>query len=380
MAIVAMRIENCGLEVQYSGDPVWYTVGDLTNCVKGTIKAGVGGAGVFVQQGDEITTLTQIDNYYDGRQYYTYIGRTGTDDAIKCLAALNAVNVFSKLHYEVTRKYGVVGGLTGAYVLAAAIMLVLGTPIGGFVFETAADLAYIGLAMMWPSNFTTTVQREFACILKNRATVNSEGVVSFDYNTVVSDVQAKRTFYPSSWDALYGYLRLLNVDGLNIAGDTREITSTCCNFCDTTLQVAELYLGSANDYWGAVAFKTATNNNTIVKDATGIQINANGNTLYGGFQFMLNVPVGCEIVTAGLYVPSAGEPINSIVLSANGAQMATWANRRPFGAFTYAAATTQAGTIKLQWSAYNNNTTSGYFRLERVYVQYRGCSPFATYV
>jgi len=32
MAITAMRIEGCDLQVQYSGDPAWYTVGDLTSC------------------------------------------------------------------------------------------------------------------------------------------------------------------------------------------------------------------------------------------------------------------------------------------------------------------------------------------------------------
>lgn len=32
MAIVAMRVNGCDLQVQYSGDPVWYTVGDLTSC------------------------------------------------------------------------------------------------------------------------------------------------------------------------------------------------------------------------------------------------------------------------------------------------------------------------------------------------------------
>lgn len=32
MAIVAMRINVCDLQVQYSGDPAWYTVGDLTSC------------------------------------------------------------------------------------------------------------------------------------------------------------------------------------------------------------------------------------------------------------------------------------------------------------------------------------------------------------
>ncbi len=32
MAIVAMRVNGCDLQVQYSGDPAWYTVGDLTSC------------------------------------------------------------------------------------------------------------------------------------------------------------------------------------------------------------------------------------------------------------------------------------------------------------------------------------------------------------
>lgn len=32
MAIVAMRINVCDLQVQYSGDPAWYTVGDITSC------------------------------------------------------------------------------------------------------------------------------------------------------------------------------------------------------------------------------------------------------------------------------------------------------------------------------------------------------------
>lgn len=32
MAIVAMRINVCDLQVQYSGDPAWYTVGNLASC------------------------------------------------------------------------------------------------------------------------------------------------------------------------------------------------------------------------------------------------------------------------------------------------------------------------------------------------------------
>jgi len=51
MAITAMRIEGCDLQVQYSGDPAWYTVGDLTSCAVPGPQGDPGEQGPMGEQG-----------------------------------------------------------------------------------------------------------------------------------------------------------------------------------------------------------------------------------------------------------------------------------------------------------------------------------------
>lgn len=51
MAITAMRIEGCDLQVQYSGDPAWYTVGDLTSCAIPGPQGEPGEQGPMGEQG-----------------------------------------------------------------------------------------------------------------------------------------------------------------------------------------------------------------------------------------------------------------------------------------------------------------------------------------
>jgi len=377
---IRVNPENeCQLQTSIDGT-VWTLLYDTSDCIRGTVKGALGAqSGVFIQQGDVITQVTNIDAYYDGRQYYSYIGRSGDDTEIECLASLNAVNVIATLHYEVGRRYGAGIGIAASALLAAAIMVAIGTPIGEFVLEPARNIAYLGIAMGFPGLFNSTIKREFACLLSNNATV-TDGVTSFDYSAVLIDVDARRTLFPSAWDAIWAYLKIIDVDGLNIAGDTRAITDACCDFCSTTIQTAAIALTAANEYLGATANKTAANANTITYLSDGISINANGNTLYGAFNWTFNLPVGCELVTIGFLVRSVGEPINSIVLQSNGVTIGTWTNRRPFGNFYYTAATVNSGLMRLTWSAYNNNTVAGYFKLEQVYATYRGCNPFSAYL
>lgn len=369
---------ECQLETSEDGIN-WTLLFDTTDCIRGTVKGALGAqSGVFIQEGDTVTQVTNIDAYYDGRQYYNYTGRTGDDTEIKCLAALNATNVIALLHYEVGRRYGAGIGIAASALLAAAIMVAIGTPIGEFVLEPARNIAYLGIAMGFPGLFSSTIKREFACVLSNNATVTS-GVVSFDYAAILIDVEARRSLLPSAWDAIWAYLKIIDVDGLNIAGDTKAIADACCDFCSTTQQTAELLLTQAVEYHGATAQKTAATNNTITYLTDGISINANGNTLYGQFQWTFELPLGCELISIGFKVLTAGEPINSVVLQVNGVTIATKTNHRPYGNYYYVGSTVNSGLMRILWSAYNNNTTTGYFKLERVYITYRGCNPFAAY-
>jgi hypothetical protein len=72
------------------------------------------------------------------------------------------------------------------------------------------------------------VQREVACILKNRACV-FEGEVYFDFNFVRADDAAKIVDI-NIWTFIVGYLDIISANGLNKAGAVTAITA-CCDPC-----------------------------------------------------------------------------------------------------------------------------------------------------
>lgn len=148
----------------------------------------------------------------------------GTDDENRCLAAANAAVCIQAGYEEVRLKYG-----TTANVL---ILAMAALTIWGFFFVFAPVIAVvlpIIAAMIAVGGFGSAVLNEddleaIQCILYCNSSI-SAGVVTFDFDQVVTEMQA-HAFLPVNIAGIM--LPLLGEDGLNRAGATTSITEATC--------------------------------------------------------------------------------------------------------------------------------------------------------
>lgn len=166
----------------------------------------------------------------------------GTPDEQICLAAANAVNVLHQLYESLSDSYN--GDLDEAEAVLAFIGVFTG--VVGFaiapitygiyafmlpLFITLFAALEYAFADLWDENFDAQI----TCFLKDCA-INTDGVVTFDWNCFVEKLHALTNTFSLTEDQLRLYLQLSymlwfigSVDGLNLAGATTEITEAECD-------------------------------------------------------------------------------------------------------------------------------------------------------
>lgn len=168
----------------------------------------------------------------------------GTPQDQICLAAANAVNVYSIMYENITDALSEGASDTEAWALAVAAFIELvgvefapiTTALAVFFLTVILVLVevikFIG-ADLWDEAFTNA----FICILVGCAS-NDAGVVTFDYDCVINALAAQTNVLDltASQIRLFGQLSYLlqvtgGADGLNQAGATTAITFYDCSGC-----------------------------------------------------------------------------------------------------------------------------------------------------
>lgn len=369
--------EPCKLQKK-EGSGSWETFADITLCLKNSIVDTGGGLEIITD--GVATPISGVPDDADPRTR-ARATRLVTDDEIKCLASANASNVMQKVVEEAIAKYKLYPWMALLVIMSLVLSVAFGTGWGvlaiPFIPATAAMLV---LASLTSGAYGAKEFREFACILYTNCTV-TDGKHYFNFNAVKTAVVAKQpSFAFNVWNAVYSILDIIGEDGLNVAGDTTAITDPCCDFCSTGTQSTYLYL-NAEPYYGSFMSKNTNNVNLISKSANGFRMSANGTTVYFRWDFAFQAPPGCEVTDLGVYMTNGGEPFFvGLYLNQTTTPYKSYSNYRPFGQFHYTGAVSLLpGVNRLVVAGYNNNTTTGYFEIQRVYAVYRGCDPFLYY-
>lgn len=371
--------EPCILQKSEDEGTTWQDFADMSLCLKQSLVTTPDG-GVAIMSDGQLEYPSGIPDDADPRTRARGT-RLLSDDEIKCLAAANASNVMQKTVEEAIARYKLYPWYSAILILCLALSVAFGTAWGLLVIPFAqAAAALVVLASLTSGSYTSKEFREFACILYTNCTV-VDGRHYFNFDNVKTAVVAKQPAWSFNvWNAVYAVLTIIGEDGLNVAGDTNQITDTCCDFCSTGTQSTYLYLTS-EPYFGSLMSKNANNNNLISKSANGLRMSANGNTLYFRFDFPFLLPYGSEVTELGVYMTNSGEPFTvSLYLNQTATAYRTYSNYRPFGQFHYLnPVTLLPGMNRLIVAGFNNNTTSGYFEVQRIYAVYKGCDPFEFY-
>lgn len=369
--------EPCKLQKK-EGSGSWETFADITLCLKDSIVDT--GSGLEIITDGVPTPISGVPDDADPRTR-ARATRDKTVDEIKCLASANASNVMQKTVEEAIARYKLYPWLTAVVILCFALSFAFGTGWGALAVPLIPALsAFAVLASLTSGSYTSKEFREFACILYQNCTV-TDGKHYFDFEAVKVAVVAKQpSFSFNVWNAVYSILTIIGADGLNVAGDTNEITGPCCDFCSTTTNSTYLYL-NAEPYAGMLISKNANNANTIYRNAGGLGMNGNGSTLYARWDWSFVVPQGCEVTDLGVYMPTYREPIYvSLYMNQTTTPYKTYSNYRPFGNHHYnGAVTLRPGMNTLTVSMYCNAYTNAQAQVERVYAVYKGCDPFLYY-
>jgi len=204
-----------------------------------TLRLGIGGA---VEQWDGEEWVEPTGDY----EQPPIPPRTETtDDEKRCLAAANAVAVYAEL-YEVVTDAATDFEFLDEFL--DAVFAGLDTWLGLWVGETAKSFAQLSAWAVnkfffiweeitedyWDEDFEV----QFACILYNNSIVNGDGSVSFDYDSVMSELQLfALTSLDISYIFLWAQLEYLfyfaaGGDGLNAAGGTTAVEEYDCDDCE----------------------------------------------------------------------------------------------------------------------------------------------------
>jgi len=170
--------------------------------------------------------------------------REGTEQDVRCLAAANAVNVLSILYESITDS--IAAELEVAEALTAmieAFITAVGWAFAPIAFAIAAFfLAVFGIVYgliktfapdLWDETFSDVLQ----CALYTCASVDGEGVVTFDWTCAMDSLTSTPVALTADQLRLYGQLAFIvqmigGADGLNVAGGTTAITSATCDCGD----------------------------------------------------------------------------------------------------------------------------------------------------
>jgi len=167
----------------------------------------------------------------------------GTDEDKRCLAAANATNTMKILYETLADDYA--AGLTLAEAIShfiAVVAAIIFLP-GGLIAAAIAlalvlfRVVYETAAFVTADYWTAEFDDKFQCALYECASVDGEGVVTFDFECFQTELSAAINaiadpFEVVLWGQVQAMLMFLGVDGLNLAGATTAIPTADCDVCD----------------------------------------------------------------------------------------------------------------------------------------------------
>lgn len=225
----------------------------------------------------------------------------GTPADKKCLAAANAANVLETLYESVTDSIASELEAAEAYAaLVTAFIAAVGWEFAPIAFALAAfflivfTVAYEIIALLaadvWDGTFTETLQ----CALFECASVDGEGVVTFDWPCVQGKLAAGTDALNFDQIRLFNQLNFIiqvlgGADGLNLAGATTAITSADCT-CNIWCHVI-----SGSEFATYFAILGGFGSISGGLNSGLIHIGAPANTEYRGFDAILTMPSSATV-------------------------------------------------------------------------------------
>jgi hypothetical protein len=362
----------CILEKSDDGD-TWVQFANLALC-RAAQPPIISGGQIFVQYEGELIPVSELPPSVDTVTTSDERRPEGDDaDEARCLAAVNAAYVFRRLHDEAWKIVPFAQQTAGDELLAGILTLVnLGVlaPAAIPLAAASALIAYLFIANS--TQFTSTVEREFACILKNRSYI-SNGEVYFDFSLVKADVVA-RIVGINIWTFINGYLDVIGANGLNLAGTTNAITE-CCDPCNNGVSSFIINLALPENQNILVPVQTFSSTWTWI-NGTGWRLQGVGGTGQGSIRATLPIKPNCEIVNVFFRFTTSHEPYNWS-LNVNGV-VRTQNGYRPFGNFYHGMTnplnrfTSNLNSLFFLHVSQAQNSQATFNELR---IDYRGCPP-----
>ena len=372
MAFDVRQNEDTPCILEKTDGDVWVPWANLKLCSP-KVPPFVSGDDIFVSYDGEIIRVEELPPDVDTITTSDARRPAGDNsDEARCLAALNAANVFRRLHEEAwqfepyTTKPAnvIVAGillLSGLGVLASSLI-----PIGA-----AVSLLSIWLAGSF-EDFDSSVERQFACILKNRSYILN-GEVYFDFALVRADLMPLQSGL-NVWTFIVAYLDIIQPNGLNLAGTTTAITK-CCDPCDNDIKNFFIDLTLPENQNILTPVSTVGSTWTWI-NGTGWRLQGINTTAQGIIKTTLATQPDSAILNFYFRFTASSEPYNWTVTVQG--KSVTKTNYRPFGNFYHGMSLTKELGNFIIDSMLNLNvkqTVNSFATLNQVLIQYRGCPP-----
>jgi hypothetical protein len=363
----------CILEKTDDGD-TWVQFADLALCSP-SLPPVVSGGEVFVQYEGELIPISQLPPDVDTVTTSDQRRPEGADgDEARCLAAVNAAYVFRRLHEE-SWKFAPFTQLPGNLLASSAIALIGLGIIAAPAIPLAAASALIAFLFIGNANqFTSAVERQFACILKNRSYI-SGGEVYFDFSLVRADAAANIVGI-NIWSFIAAYLDIIQANGLNLAGTTTAITC-CSDPCSsaTDSYIIDLRLEQNKDYLVAGTLFSSTMTWTA---GQGWRLQGTPtSTAQGSFYTTLSIRPGSWVTNIFFRVVRSHEPYNWS-LQINGQLLRTQSGYRPFGNWWHGLSTPlnqRVTNLNAYMYAHFNAVNNSAADITDIRIDYYGCPP-----
>jgi hypothetical protein len=365
--------QPCRLEKTTNNGVSWTPWADLRLC-RPDLPALVTGGEILVPFDGELIPITDLPPGTDTVTTSDERRPAGDDEELaKCLAAVNAALVFRRLHEEAWR-IQLSGGLTPGNILVAGVLALAGI---GLLAPTLIVWGPASAVMTWllygtNTGLTSEVERQFACILKNRAYINA-GEVYFDWALVKSDVES-RINNINIWLFIAGYLDVIGANGLNKAGAVTAITE-CCDPCASGTAQYDIDLRTEAGRDVLVPFATFTDSEWSWTNGTGWRL-ASPNTAQGACRFTLPVRPGSQIANVFVRLQTSHEPYNWSMTV--GSVQRVESGYRAFGNFYHGLLTPlniYAGTLSVIFFVNVNPVINTAATFTHLRIEYRGCPP-----
>lgn len=230
MAIIDIRQQEaapCILEFERA-DGTIVEFADLQLCAP--LLVNIGGQ-IVVQLADGTVITPPTSDTIDERDT-EFVPPERFDDPA-CVASANAMYVLYTLHGQVMQTVATPSLITIAAVIAGLLIALLFMPVATAIILAllagGLGVAFFGvITTLPPSAFSASVQCTLQMILFDNST-DVDGVVTFDYTTVLADVTALAS--NNIWTCIQFYLTVIGENGLNRAGATTALATADCSGC-----------------------------------------------------------------------------------------------------------------------------------------------------